>query len=161
MVDPIIAFFAGFLLTWPALIILLFLGIIFEHNDARGMAVFTALVSAAVAYFFFAIPFWTLMIYAGIYLVAGICWSMWRYKRALNKMVEENRGETETNKERALRRLHPRHMWPTIIAWVFVWPFSFVENIVGDVITTVSTAIKKVFHDAYQRMFDHAVSQLK
>jgi len=125
------------------------------------MAVFTALVSATVAYFFFAVPFWDLMIYAGGYLVAGITWSVWRYKRALNKMVAENKDESEDNKGRALERLHPRYMWPTIIAWIFVWPFSFVENIVGDIITTVSTAIKKVFHGAYQRMFDAAASQLK
>jgi hypothetical protein len=70
-----VAFAAGLLLTWPAFIVLVFLGILFEHNGARGWAVFTALAVAAVSYFFFSVSLLTIAIGAVGYIVIGLIWS--------------------------------------------------------------------------------------
>ena len=68
MFETLFVFLSGmataYLLTWPALIVLLVLGILFEHNGARGWAVFTGLVAIATSYFFFAVPFETMIVYA-------------------------------------------------------------------------------------------------
>lgn len=156
-----VAFVAGFLLTWPALVVLVFLGILFEHNGARGWSVFTALVVAAVAYFFFSVSLLNIAIGAVGYVVIGLLWSFWRYKRHVGKVIEENKGLDASYKERALRNLHPKQMLGTITAWVVVWPFSMVENLVGDILNFVQDLVVKYFRGVYMHIYESAVSALK
>ena len=156
-----LAFLAGFLLTWPALIVLLIMGILFEHNGARNWAVFTALVVMAVSYFFFAIPLMTVLLGAVGYVVIGLIWSFYRYKRHASDVVEANKNASETARQYAIRDLHPKEMLGTITAWIVVWPFSLVENFVGDIITGIQTLVQKVFRGIYHRIYDAAVEQLK
>lgn len=157
----IFGFAAGLLLTWPALIGLVVLGILFEHNGARGWAVFTALVLAATAYFFFDVSLATIAIGAAGYVAIGLLWSFWRYKRHAQKVVEQTLGGSAHDKEHALRRLHPRAMLSTITAWIMIWPFSMVENITGDIINLIQDLVRKVFRGIYHRIYDSAVSQLQ
>jgi hypothetical protein len=155
------AFLAGFLVSWPALIVLVVLGILFEHNGARGWAVFTALALAAVSYFFFNVSLVMIGIGAVAYIVIGLVWSFYRYKRHADTVVKENRDATPSQKERALAQLHPKAMLSTITAWIVVWPFSMVENIVGDLINTIQLLVTKFFRGVYHRVYDAAVSALK
>lgn len=159
--EAIFGFLAGFLLTWPAFIGLLFLGILFEHNGARGWAVFTALVTAAVAYFFFAVPMTTILIGGAGYIVFGLIYSFFRYKRHANKIVETFKNDSPERKERALYALHPKQMLPTITAWIIIWPFSFVENFVGDIINAIQMLVTKFFRGVYHKVYDSAVAALK
>lgn len=161
MLESIGLFFAGWLLTWPALIILFALGILFEHNGARGWAVFAGLVSMAVAYFFFAVPFTTVLMGAAGYIVVGVIYSYWRYKRQIAKVIAENIKSSSGDKERALVRLHPKQMLPTITAWILIWPFSFAENFVGDILTALQLMVSKVFRGLYHKAYESAVSALK
>jgi uncharacterized membrane protein len=161
MIEATIGFIAGFMLTWPALIALLVLGILFEHNGARGFAVFTTLVTMAVAYFFFSIPLMTVLLGAVAYVAIGLVWSFYRYKRHASYVVEKNKNEGQSTKERALKELHPKAMLPTITAWILVWPFSLVENFVGDIITGIQTLVQKIFRGIYHRIYDSAVAALK
>jgi hypothetical protein len=149
------------MLTWPALIALLFFGVLFEHNGARGWAVFTALVVAAVAYFFFSVSLLTIGIGVASYIAFGLVWSFWRYKREAQLVVEANKAESIQTREYALRRLHPRNMWPSITAWVMIWPFSLIENFVGDIINAIQALVKKVFRGIYYKIYDSAVEALK
>lgn len=155
------AFAAGLLLTWPALIVLLFVGILFEHNGARGWAVFTALAVAAVSYFFFSVSLLSIAIGAVGYIVIGLIWSFWRYKRHAQKVVEANKSSTAQEKEYALRALHPKAMLATITAWIVIWPFSMVENVVGDVINFIQELVTKFFRGVYHKIYDSAVAALK
>lgn len=161
MIEATTAFLAGALLSWPALIVLIMLGVLFEHNGARGWAVFTAIVLSAVAYFFFSVPLLTIATGAAVYLVVGLIWSFWRYKRHVEKTVAEHKNSTNHEKEGVLRRLHPRQMLSTITAWVLIWPFSLVENIAGDLINAVQALIQKIFRGVYYRIYDSAVSRLQ
>jgi hypothetical protein len=159
--ETILGFAAGFLLTWPALIVLVVLGILFEHNGARGWAVFSALATAAVSYFFFSVPLMTIALGAVGYVVIGLIWSFWRYKRHAAKVVEEYRNESSDKKQWALAKLHPKAMLSTITAWIMIWPFSLVENLIGDIINTIQMLVTKFFRGVYHKVYDSAVSALK
>lgn len=156
-------FFAGIIGAWGFVIlsVLIFLGIVFEHNGARGWAVFSAILLAVTAYVLFSVPLATIAIYAVGYVVVGLFWSFWRYKRHVDKKVAENKGADSHQRERVLRALHPREMLGTITAWVLIWPFSMVENVAGDLITLVQELISRVFRGIYFKIYDAAVSALK
>jgi len=161
MVEAIGLFLGAWVLTWPAIIVLFVLGILFEHNAARGWALFIALVSMVVAYFFFNVSLAVIALGAVGYIAIGLIWSFWRYKRHAEKVVEENRNAGRHEKERAIERLHPKAMLSTITAWIIIWPFSMVENILGDIITTVQLLVTKFFRGVYHRVYDSAVSALR
>lgn len=153
-------FVGGFLLTWPALVVLAILGVLFEHNGARAWAVTTALATAAVSYFFFGLPLLTILIGAGAYVVIGLIWSVWRYKRHVDKTVEANRTQDERTRQRVVEGLHPKAMLSTITAWVLIWPFSMVENVAGDLINAIETLVSKIFRGVYHKIYNSAVAAL-
>lgn len=156
----LLGLFTGYLLTWPGLIALLILGTIFEANEAHGWAIFVGIVSAVVAYFFFDVSLITLAYYAAGYLAVGFVWSFWRYKRHADKIVDEYKDRSDSSKKMALADLDPRRMLNQLTTWVIVWPFSMVENVLGDVIKLVQTAITKFFKGIYTRIYMGAVGKL-
>lgn len=160
MITSAIAFLAVYMLTWPAFISLLILGILFEHNGAHGWAVFSAITTMVVSYFFFGIPLTTVLLGAFTYVVIGIVWSFYRYKRYVNDIIIEHKDSSKSMKEAVLSRIHPREMLSTITAWILIWPFSLVENFVGDIITGIQLLVQKVFRKVYHKIYDSAVSQL-
>lgn len=160
MITALFSFIGGFMLTWPALVLFIIFGILAEHNQARGWAIFMALAVAAISYFYFNIPLFTIALGAVIYVIIGLVWSFWRYKRHADKVVEENKNQSDVYKHRALEALHPRAMLGTITAWIIIWPFSMIENVVGDVITAIQLLVQKVFRGIYHRIYDSAVSSL-
>ncbi len=153
-------FLAGFLLTWPALIAIVFFGILAEHNDGRGFAVFLALLGAGVAFFFFNMSLIALAMYVVGYIVIGLVWSWYRYKRHAADVVEKHQNSNDSTKERALQELHPKAMLGTITAWIMVWPFSLVENFVGDLINAIQSLVSKFFRGVYHKIYDSAVAAL-
>lgn len=154
---------AGFIAGWAVLIliVLFVLGILSEHNDSSGWSIFFMLIAAGVAFLTFSLSWTMLAVYAGGYLVVGLIWSFWRYKRHAEKVVAENKGADARTKETVLRRLHPKEMVGSITAWVMIWPFSFVENMVGDLINFIQTLITKVFRGIYHKIYDAAVAALQ
>lgn len=160
-IATVVAFAAGFLLTWPALIALIVLGVLFEHNGARGWAVFTALAVMVASYFFFNVSLLMIGVGAVAYIGIGLVWSWYRYKRHATNVVAAHRDATPSQKERALAALHPKAMLSTITAWIMIWPFSMVENVIGDIINTIQLLVTKFFRGVYHRIYDAAVSALK
>jgi len=160
MLDFFAGLFTAYVVTWQAIGILFILGILFEHSNWRGFAVFTALVAGISAFFYFSIPAATMAMYAGGYLVVGLGWSVWRYKRHVDTTVEAAKGASEPERKRVAAQLLPAKMWDTIVAWVIVWPFSFAENFTKDFIDTISMVLKKIFRGVYNRIYDSAVAKL-
>ena len=158
--EVIIAFFGAWLFTWPALLILAVLGLLFEANQGHKMAAFIGIVMATVAYFTFHIPIMYLVYGVVAYLVVGFAWSFYRYKRHADKVVEVNMKEDQRTRERAITDLHPTKMLGTITSWVLIWPFSFIENIAGDLISALQSMITKFFRGIYHRIFDSASAKL-
>ena len=167
MLETVFAFFGVLASSWLFIIGLIFLGAIFEFAEWRGFAVFTALVTGVVAYFFLKVPFLELLMYAGGYLVVGLLWSFWRYKRHVDISIEkfndskESSGERRYTRDHLIEKLKPSNMWPTIIAWVFIWPFSMIENVLGDVFRVVEMLVKKFFRGVYNRIYLAAVKTLQ
>lgn len=154
---------AGFIAGWAFLIlgVLFLLGILSEHNESSGWAVFWMVLAAGVAWIAFSLPLMWLAIGAVAYIVIGLFWSFWRYKRHVSKMVEKHKESSSMERERVLRQLHPKEMLGTITAWIVVWPFSLVENLVGDIINFIQSLVTKFFRGVYFRIYDAAVAALK
>lgn len=162
MIDVVLAFLAGWFLSWPALIGLCVVGILFEHNEVRGGAVFTAIVAGITAFFFFSVPLLDLAIYAALYMVIGFVWSFWRYRRfvaAKVAYIKENISDKERRKQKA-DELAPKNHIDTIVCWVIVWPFSAIENLTSDLIDGVTTLVKTTFKAIYNKIYTSAVSDL-
>lgn len=161
-----VGFFAGlglFVAGWAVaiLVVLALFGILAEHNGARGWSVFFMLIAGAVAYISFNVSLIALAVGAVAYIAVGLVWSFWRYKRHASKVVEQNRESSAREKEIALARLHPKAMLGTITAWIMIWPFSMVENIVGDLITAIQLLVTKFFRGVYHKVYESAVQALK
>lgn len=152
----------GFVAGWAVmiLVVLALFGIIAEANNARGWSVFWMIIAAAVAYVSFNISLMMLAVGAVGYIAVGLFWSFWRYKRHASKVVQENRDSSPMVKERVLAQLHPKAMLGTITAWIMVWPFSMVENIIGDMITAIQMLVTKFFRGVYHKVYESAVSAL-
>jgi hypothetical protein len=159
----ILASISLFIAGWAIaiLVVLALFGIIAEHNDSRGWAIFWMILAAAVAYFAFSISLTSLIIGAVAYIVIGLFWSFWRYKRHATKVVEKFKTATAIEKERALKALHPKEMLSTITAWIMIWPFSMIENMIGDLITGIQMLVTKFFRGVYHKVYDSAVAALR
>ena len=159
----ILASISMFIAGWAVLIlvVLAFFGIIAEHNDSRGWSIFWMILAAVVAYFAFNVSLTTLAIGSVAYIVIGLFWSFWRYKRHASKIVEKFRGASAPEKERALKALHPKEMLSTITAWIMIWPFSMIENMIGDLITGIQMLVTKFFRGVYHKVYDSAVAALR
>jgi hypothetical protein len=168
MFETMFAFIAGFLFTWPALVGLFVLGVVFEAASWRKMAVFIALIAGLSAYFYFDVPLLMLLAYAVGYLAIGVVWSFWRYKRHTAKIVAEVKEFSASYsgqhladyKERMIRAMKPSNMISTFVFWIIVWPFSFVENFIGDAIRAIEALVKQVFRGVYNRIYESAVRSL-
>lgn len=156
MFETICLLLATYLLTWPALLVVLLLGIAFEHTGNRKSAVFAGLVAMAISYFYFAIPLSTIWMYVAAYLVVGVVWSFWRYKLYVGLMVASLAGRTwknQADKDRDINRLAPSNNLERITSWIIVWPFSVIESVLGDIITMIQGLVTKVFKGVYYRIF--------
>lgn len=161
MIEFITGIFFGYFLNWPVFVGLMLLGVIFEFNEARGMAIFTAILTGLIAFFFFNIPVETLGIYAIAYVVIGVVWSFWRYKRYVDRKIAEDFPTcTARGKEHLIERLKPTNMLDTITAWIIVWPFSMVENLTADLLTAIEELVRTVFKGVYNRIYKAAIGKL-
>lgn len=161
-----VGFFAaigGFIAGWAILIlgVLFLLGILSEHNESSGWAVFWMVLAGGVAYVAFNLSLVMLAVGAVAYVVIGLVWSFYRYKRHAEKQVAKYKDASAHEKERVLARLHPKEMLGTITAWIVIWPFSMVENVVGDLINFIQSLVTKFFRGVYFRIYDAAVAALK
>jgi hypothetical protein len=156
MIDAIFLFFATWFITWPALVAFCLFAVLAEHNESRGFAVFWALVAAVTSFFYFNVPLIDIAIYAGAYLVAGVVWSFYRYKRFIVAKVE-SMGEMNHRFEK-IEQYHPSKMLDTITAWIIIWPFSLLDNLCGDIINGIETLVKKVFKGVYNRIYENAIN---
>ena len=159
MIDSFIAFVLLWAFSWPALVFYVLLGIWSEYTEARGFAVFWAIIAALSAFFYFDVSLRDLAIYVVGYLVAGVIWSFFRYKRFIVAKVELYKEVDPLNTHR-VTNYHPSNMLDTITAWIIIWPFSLIENLCGDIIHGIETLVKKVFKGVYNRIYESATAGL-
>lgn len=163
MFDWIGLFFVTYVLTWQALLIALLIGIAFEHGGHRKSAVFAGLVAMAISYYYFDVPLKTIWYYVALYIAVGLVWSFWRYKIYLSKEVKwlsDQKWDNQEEKEVAVKRLLPSNNLERITSWIIVWPFSVIENTLGDIITAIQSLVTKFFKGVYHRIFVAATADL-
>lgn len=153
---------AGFILGWGwlALAVLVLLGIMFEAHSSTGWAVFVGLLTATLVFFFFKLSLVSFAIGAAVYIPIGLFWSWYRYKRHAAKEVERARSMDLRAKENIVARLHPKNMLGTIVQWILIWPFSIVENLIGDLIHAIESLVTKWFRGVYHTIYDSAVKSI-
>lgn len=150
----------GYLANWFALAGLITLVILFEHNEARGWAIFTAIIVAIVSYFFFKVDWQTIVVGAGIYVLVGVVWSFWRYKRWVETKVAALKNRSKEIDKYDLQRLQPNENLDTIVAWIIIWPFSAIENLTADIINGIERLVTTVFRTVYTKIYESATSGL-
>lgn len=102
------------------------------------------------------------MFYAVGYIVVGLLWSFWRYKRYLVDAVASIKASSASDdmKQHRAEQLHPVRNLDTITAWILIWPFSFISSVTGDLIDGIQMLVKKVFRGVYHKMYLSATADL-
>ena len=170
MISGLVGFVLGALLSWQFLLILLFIGIIAEHIDAHGFALFVTIAAAVIAAFYFKFSFLQLSIGAVVYLAAGIAWSFWRYKRYVQTKIQAIHEQTSITSAssdfdkrvvvNAIGRLAPSQNVSRLSQWIIIWPLSFVENVTSDLIDGVKRLVTDVLKEVYDRIYLSAVGDV-
>ena len=156
MIEAITALIATYLLTWQGLAGLFILGILYEYNECSYWALLIGIITIIVCHFFFNIDLATLATYAIGYFVVGIVWSFWRYKSYVKIKAEHIRKNVspEFNKRHIMaKQLEPAQCIDKITAWIIIWPFSLIEQLIGDIIRAVNGLATHVFKSVYYRIF--------
>ena len=155
-------FITNYLLTLPFLMVLLFVGILFSTWDMDEVAIFAGLAAGTVAFFLFDFALSALMIFAAVYLVFGVIWSFWRYKRFVDVSVDRiNATNSSYDKENFTNRMTPARMSGRITSWVLSWPFSMVENLIGDILRFIKNFVTKSLKAVYAKIHASALKNIK
>ena len=119
------------------------------------------MLAAGIAYLHFSLSLSTLGIWSALYIIIGVLWSFWRYKRYAEKEIEEVKARDIHYKNIVIEKLHPKEMLGTITSWIIVWPFSMIENVIGDIIDAIKLLVTRVFRAIYYKIYESAIAQLK
>lgn len=92
----------------------------------------------------------------GIYLLLGLLWSVFRWYRQVTKAVADY-NESNISKYDLTAKTTVRQNKAEITAWIGYWPWSFVWNFTGDILTGIFDAFKNV----YQNIANSAMKDLK
>lgn len=153
----------GYLLSWPALVVLCLLAVVSEHNEAQGWAVFWSIVSAAVAIFYFQVPLDVVGLYFLAYAAIGVIWSIWRYKRYVSaevQRIKERIAKNGTKEANVAYHLQPSNNIDKITSWIIIWPFSLVENLLRDIINLVEEVPKTVLRKVYNYIYEQEINKI-
>ena len=143
--------FVGYLLNWYAIGILLSLGILLEFWEINTLSVVVGLLLGVVSYKFFNLSPQDILGWVTVYLCIGITWSFWRYKRFL--------ATTMTKVKYVQDSLLPTQQTSRIVSWILVWPFSLVENLTSDIVTTIKLLVTNFLSSVYQNIYNSELSK--
>ena len=160
-------FIGAFVLTWWFVIGLGIFTLIVTHNDADAWSLFGVILLAIVGYFFFSLTLKQLLIGVVAYIPIGLAWSIYRWKRhckyEYDQYLEDPKKDDRTwrySKDRITTKLDPTKNIGKIANWVIIWPFSFIDNIIGDLIDMMEAFIKKYIIGIYQSISGKYLDQL-
>lgn len=156
-------FLAAYIISWPALAILFVLGVIFEHKRSHGWAVFTGIIAVVVSYFYLDVALIVIAKWAAAYVAVGLVWSFWRYHKHVAEAVEEIKegGFSDHYIQSRIENLAPSKNIDLITAWIVIWPFSAVENVLGDILNVIQALVTKVFRSVYSKIYTSHIESLK
>lgn len=160
-------FLLGLLFAPWALVAYIFIAILLEHKTYSGWAVFFGVLLLAGISPLGAIGdassmfSWKELGYGALaYIPVGLVWSFWRFSKYCNKIVADVKNGI-LEKEFAQGKLDAMKHVDKISLWVFAWPFSLVESVIGDIMDTIELLIRKVFRSTYTRIAGNAKKKLE
>ncbi len=150
------------------------------HEDSEFWSAVWIIILGVLAFQSVTLSWTTALIYAACYIPAGIAWSMYRWKRYCSTAVEDFKVSyamesahvtgIDTQEARNTRKdmaqdslkhdLAPNNNITRFAHWIIAWPFSVVENVLGDVYDMVVKGIKKYLVGVYTRISDNAMKDL-
>ena len=156
--DFILGLFTGYMLNWTALMVVLAVTLLCEANESSKLALFFGGIAAVIAVMFFQIPLETVGYGAVAYALIGICWSVWRYKRYVDKQLAHIATLSHVDKAACATRMHPSRMTGRIVHWMVIWPVSMVRNVTGDLLALASTMVTTWLKAIYESIYNRALS---
>ena len=133
---------------------------ILEHNDYESLGIFGLLLLIITFYIILDINTKYLIISSILYIPLGIGWSIYRWKRHCSGVMEDydldvKMAGCELNshqKDGFIDRLKASNNVTKIVNWVIVWPFSLLDNLIGDTIDFTTQMIKKHLIGIYNKI---------
>jgi len=161
---------------------LLFLGTFvfwLVHQEDDGWAIIWLLVASAIAYHIFQLELTTFLMWLAAYIPIGVIWSFYRWRRYCNKSVEEYNWEKQkrdavdhagadselAREQRQLdglkKMLEPSNNISRLVQWIFIWPFSIIDNVIGDIYDMVVKLVKTHLISLYSKISSSALDKVK
>lgn len=177
MIETVLAFVGAVVLSWWFLCILVGIILWNVHIDNDGWAIVWIVALGLAAYFAFTVSWQTIAIVAAVYIPIGLVWSIYRWKRhcksalktyqeqkeAISNIKERNiswDNKIERRQEEAKDAMNPAKNVDKIASWVIIWPFSFIDNIIGDLIDILKDFIKKYLIKIYDTIAGKYLNQI-
>ncbi len=159
-------FITGFItgMGWWLIIPLLIITMFIEHNERHGWAFIFTCVSLISAKVVFGLS-WTVIGYCTLaYIPIGIMWSLWRWKRHCKSVVAEYKNLDDYVSDRTLNRIRKSIEFNStsvekIIMWVFVWPFSLIDSLIGDLIDLVEVFVRSIAKSTYKKWSEQSLAE--
>lgn len=150
----------GVMSSWWWLWALLFAILAFEHHEYEGWGIFGLILLVITFYIILDINTKYLIISSILYIPLGIAWSIYRWKRHCSSVMEDYDIDVKLagceldsyQKGRFIDRLKASNNITKIVNWVIVWPFSLLDNLIGDIIDFVTQVIKKHLIGIYNKI---------
>lgn len=144
----------------PTVIIalLLLLAIFADYKSERGWAVFLGLAVLGVLVGTAGITINTVLITAAAWIPIGIVWSIWRWSRFCDKVVQDI--NENGNAKSAEHRLSFSRNSAIITYWVLFWPVSLVSTACEDVFDVIEKLMTKFFTHTFDKISKRALSKL-
>lgn len=165
--SEIIAFVLGYLAAWPSWFILIGLCLWSDYAESSGWTVFLSILFGVASYFLFNLSPKDLLWTAPLYVVIGVLWSLWRWKRRCDKKVALFMEGADKNKNKHGREILEQQITPSavgnkerITTWVLTWPFGLVVHSCNDIFSLVGKMIDKYLIKAYQGIGQTAINKL-
>jgi hypothetical protein len=161
-----------YILSWPFLVVLFILGVVFEHTESHKGAVLTGVAAALVSYYYFDVELVKILEWAVAYVLIGVVWSFWRYRSFVvreSEKIRKNRSELfgrgidkyyTYDAERDVARLSPGENLGLITTWILIWPFSMAEHFLSDILSMINSLVTKVFRGIYAKIYTSYVEDL-
>lgn len=155
-------FILAIVLTWWFFGGLCIFALFSVHNEYEFFSFLSVVGIGTLAYFLFNLQLATIGWVALAYIPTGLAWSIWRWRKHCKTSVEEHNASTSEHWGSDLieYRLNPSNNIGKIVNWVFIWPFSFVESVLSDLIDAVEDFIKNYLIKIYENISGKYADQI-
>ena len=168
MFETIIGVLALPVIIWGWIILACIVYTASVENDKYGFAIFTTVLGAIIfhAQIWAVMQSWPLMLACiAAYGVIGGAWSIYRWFKYCKKYIEVHQPyktiEPENRERYYADCLSPKKHKSRVMGWILFWPWSFVWNIIGDFVTSIYDALKRVYEKIAQSVIHKALAATK